>query len=72
MNRFLSIASVPIASLVLACGDAGPTVVQEISLVEALRERGFHVETEGESTRPFLTGVSTVVRRRPGQSRSYG
>ncbi len=61
MNRFLSVASVLTASLVLACSDAGPTVVQEVSLIEALRERGFNVEMEGETNLPFLTGVSTVV-----------
>ena len=61
MNRYLTVASVLTASLVLACSDAGPTVVQEVSLVESLRERGFHVEMEGESSLPFLTGLSTVM-----------
>ena len=61
MNRSLSVASVLTASLVLACSDAGPTVIQEAPLVEALRARGFRVEIAGESTLPFLTGVGTLM-----------
>ena len=62
MPRSLFVASVLTASLVLACGDAGPTAIQEPPLVEALRERGFRVQIAGDPTLPLLTGVGTLLR----------